>query len=119
VIVVIVLLGTGRGPYRERKAGLDSPEAKRAFEMLSAIAAEPSRAPQFMSKQAGKRAEDAVARAGKRMHQAASLSLKDAAWFGDYLRVGVACSVEDGKPFDVWFYMVREGDDLRITGAQG
>jgi hypothetical protein len=115
VLLVSMLPG---GAYRRRETSAESDEVRRSLELLRQIAAAPETADGRMSPSARANARVAVARAAQRMAEADSVELRDAAWFGDYLRVGVTCPQGGGEPVELYFFLREEGGELRITGLQ-
>ncbi|MCK4376299.1 MAG: hypothetical protein KAX19_13260 [Candidatus Brocadiae bacterium] len=106
-----------KNPYASSRAAADSEQVQRALEILRSIAAEPDGADRYMSADATERARAAVAEAAEMMGEADSVELKDdAAWFGEYLRVGVTCPRGEEEPLERYFFLTRERGELRITG---
>lgn len=118
VVGVVLYLTSGNDTYDRRQAMADSGEVQRSLEILRGIAADPESVPQHMSKEAKETAKAAVTQAAELMGRATSIEVKDAAWFGEYLRVGVTCARGEGEPIERYFFLKKEGGELRITGLQ-
>jgi len=116
VLCSFLYLALGRKPYRLRKATADSDEVRQALEVVRLIAAAPEGALDYASSEAKESGRVALAEAAKQMSGAQSVELKDAAWFGHYLRLGVTCKKGGKESFRGHFFLKREQGQLRITG---
>jgi hypothetical protein len=125
-LACVVLLGLvltaarscGGDDYSQHDLGLDAPDARRAVEVVSGLAAAPGEVESHMSETARPNAVAAVQEAAKAMSGLRSVEPVDAAWFGDYMRLTVSCKREAGPPLELSFFLVREDGELRITGMQ-
>jgi hypothetical protein len=116
LVCVFALLRSGEPTYEERHISVDSEEVQESLDILRRIAADPRTVPALMSADAGPQAQPRVAAAAAQMSSASSLDFKSAAWFGEYLRVGVTCSMPGDRLIEKHFFFKREGTGLRITG---
>ncbi|MHC5034377.1 MAG: hypothetical protein ACYTFZ_05030 [Planctomycetota bacterium] len=118
-VVCLVLYGAFHGnTYSRRDTAADSAEVRESLAILRNIAADPGRVPEYMAEDAKGNAHAAVARAAELMGEAQSIELKEVAWFGEYLQVGVTCPRAEGKAIERYFFLRREKGELRVTGLQ-
>ncbi len=118
VVCLVLVVVLHRGAYKRAPAKADAPEVLQALEMLRGIAAHPGTAASCMASDAKGNARDAVVRAAEVMGKARSVERKDAVWFGPYLRVGVTCPRDNAAPYERYFYLRKDGGELRITGVE-
>ena len=116
VLGLLVFLLWGGDEYARKDVAPDSEVAAEALKVLQTLVKEPDRVGEFMSKDAPPGAAEMVQDTVK--HLSSDLQLKDAAWFGHFLRVGVESPRPGGKPLEKRFFFVREGGELRIRGLQ-
>ena len=86
---VVLWLVSGDDGYEEREAAADSREVQQSLEITRSIAQAPDNFLSYMVDDPNERAKASVAAAAQQMSKAGSIELKDAAWFGDYLRLDV------------------------------
>ncbi len=106
------------GRYEQRGAGPASEQARAALEVIHALAREPESVADHLHPTATRLAQGAVEKAAELLHKAESYRLKDAEWFGEYLRVGVLCVLKDGREMERYFLFREEGGQLLVTGLQ-
>ncbi len=114
---VVLWLVSGDDGYEEREAAADSREVQQSLEITRSIAQAPDNFLSYMVDDPNERAKASVAAAAQQMSKAGSIELKDAAWFGDYLRLDVVCETSGGRPLAIHFFFVKQRGELRITGA--
>ena len=114
---VVLWLVSGNDGYDERAAAADSREVQESLEIARSIAQAPDNFLSYMVDEPNERAKVSVEDAALQMNKASSIELKDAAWFGDYMRVEVVCEMSGGRPLTGHFFFVKQRGKLRITGA--
>ncbi len=117
-VCLVLVVAHHRSAYKRVPAQADAPEVLQALEMLRTIAAHPETAASYMASDARASAREAVVRSAEIMGRAGSVERKDATWFGAYLRVGVSCPRDHAAPYERYFYVKRDGGELRITGVE-
>ncbi len=113
----VLWLVSGNDGYEGREAAADSREVQQSLETTRSIAQAPDNFLSYMVDDPNERAKVSVEDAARQMSKAGSIELKDAAWFGDYLRLEVVCEMSGGRPLTVHFFFVEQRGKLRITGA--
>jgi hypothetical protein len=117
-LLAMVIRGRGGDDYDRRDLTLDSPEAQEAIAVTAQLAENPRLVPQYMSAAARENARAAVRTAADAMAELRNAEPIEAAWFGDYLRLRVACEREDADTLELRFLFRREDGELRLTGMQ-
>jgi hypothetical protein len=117
VLVLVALLVRSGGRYRAKDASAESEPVQRSLEIIRALAQDPASASACMVAGANRQAQASVEEAARRVSGATAIELKQAAWFGDYLRVEVTCTRADGGAVEQYFLFREEGGKLRATGA--
>jgi len=118
VVCCLLYLALRGGRYDRSDLGPDSRDVREALAVLRSVAGRPEDLAQHLSRDATPRARAALEQVVGTMAEAESVDYKEAAWFGDYLRVGVSCPRADGGPVVRYFLLKEERGELRLTGLQ-
>jgi xanthine dehydrogenase iron-sulfur cluster and FAD-binding subunit A len=116
--LVVALRSCGGGDYARQDLTLDSADAREAIAAVGEMAVTPERATDHMATDARPNARAAVRTAAEAMFELKEVEPVDATWFGDYLRLTVACERDGAEPLELRFFFRREDGRLRITGMQ-
>ncbi len=117
VLAVALVVATAGPEYGRSEATAADPEVREALQILRSAAKDPGQAGQFLATDASRRGRAAALSAVADLKGATAISLEEAVWFGDYLRVTVAHAAADERAGRATLMFRREGGDLVLTGA--
>ena len=127
ILIVVAVAGLalygflrqGGDEYAEREVGLDSKEARAALAMFRKLAKSTNHLAQFMSPKANPIAKRMLHQRARQLSESTEVTLKQAAWFGDFLRVEILGVTKAGDTNSHWFLLTEdEGGELRLMGVQ-
>ena len=125
--IIAAIIGIGifgylrseKDEYAERKVSIDSTEAKAALAMIEKLAQSTNSLAQCISPKANPVVQQELIRTSIRLQEAASISLTQAEWTGDYLKIQIQV-LADGKKATAYRFMLEaEAEDrLKLLGVQ-
>ena len=105
--------------YTEREVALDSKEARAALAMFRQLAESTNHLPQFLSPKASPIAKRMLHQRARQLSESTEITLKQAAWSGDFFRVEILGVTKAGDTNSHWFLLAEdEGGELRLMGVQ-
>lgn len=112
-------LREGGSEFTEREVELDSKEAKAALAMFRQLAESTNHLAQFLSPKANPIAKRMLHQRARQISESTEVTLKQAAWSGDFLRVEILGVTKAGATNSHWFLLTEdEGGKLRLMGVQ-
>ncbi len=112
-------LRQGGDEYAEREVGLDSKEARATLAMFRKLAKSTNHLAQFMSPKANPIAKRMLHQRARQLSESTEVTLKQAAWSGEYFRVEILGVTKAGDTNSHWFLLAEdEGGELRLMGVQ-
>ena len=112
-------LREGGNEHAEREVGLDSKEAQAALAMFRQLSESTNYLAQFLSPKANPIAKRMLHQRARQLSESTEVTLKQAAWFGEYLRVEILGVTKAGDTNSHWFLLTEdEGGRLRLMGVQ-
>lgn len=125
--IIAALIGIGmfgylrseKDEYAERKVSIDSTEAKVALAMIEKLAQSTNSLAQCISPKANPVIQQELIRTSIRLQEADSISLTQAEWTGDYLKIQIQALVNGKKATAYRFMLEAEAEDrLKLLGVQ-
>ena len=118
-IGIFSYLRQGDDEHTEREVALDSKEAKAALAMFRQLAESTNHLAQCLSPKANPIAKRMLHQRARQLSESTEVTLKQAAWSGEYFRVEILGVTKTGSTNSHWF-MLTEGEDgeLRLMGVQ-
>ena len=125
--IIAAIIGIGmfgylrseKDEYAERKVSIDSTEAKAALAMIEKLAQSTNSLAQCISLKANPVVQQELIRTSIRLQEADSISLTQAEWTGDYLKIQIQALVDGNKTSVYRFMLEAEAEDrLKILGVQ-
>ena len=105
--------------YTEREVALDSKEAQVALAMFRQLAESTNHLAQCLSPKANPIAKRMLHQRARQLSESTEVTLKQAAWSGEYFRVEILGVTKAGDTNSHWFLLNEdEGGELRLMGAQ-
>ena len=125
--IIAALIGIGmfgylrseKDEYAERKVSIDSTEAKVALAMIEKLAQSTNSLAQCISPKANPVIQQELIRTSIRLQEADSISLTQAEWTGDYLKIQIQALVNGKKATAYRFMLEAEAEGrLKVLGVQ-
>ena len=125
--IIAALIGIGmfgylrseKDEYAERKVSIDSTEAKVALAMIEKLAQSTNSLAQCISPKANPVMQQELIRTSIRLQEADSISLTQAEWTGDYLKIQIQALVNGKKATAYRFMLEAEAEGrLKVLGVQ-
>lgn len=125
--IIAALIGIGmfgylrseKDEYAERKVSIDSTEAKVALVMIEKLAQSTNSLAQCISPKANPVMQQELIRTSIRLQEADSISLTQAEWTGDYLKIQIQALVNGKKATAYRFMLEAEAEGrLKVLGVQ-
>ena len=127
ILIVVAVAGLalygflrqGGDEYAEREVGLDSKDARAALMLFRKLSKSTNHIAQFLSPKANPIAKRMLHQRARQLSESTEVTLKQAAWFGDFLRVEILGVTKAGDTNSHWFLLTEdEGGELRLMGVQ-
>lgn len=127
ILIVVAVAGLalygflrqGGDEYAEREVGLDSKDAQAALMLFRKLSKSTNHLAQFLSPKANPIAKRMLHQRARQLSESTEVTLKQAAWFGDFLRVEILGVTKAGDTNSHWFLLTEdEGGELRLMGVQ-
>ena len=127
ILIVVAVAGLalygflrlGDDEYAEREVGLDSKDARAALMLFRKLSKSTNHLAQFLSPKANPIAKRMLHQRTRQLSESTEVTLKQAAWFGDFLRVEILGVTKAGDTNSHWFLLTEdEGGELRLMGVQ-
>ena len=118
-LAIFGFLRKGGEEYAEREVGLDSKEVRAALAMFRQLAESTNHLAQFLSPKANPLAKRMLHQRARQLSESTEVTLKQAAWSGDFLRVEILGVTKAGATNSHWFLLTEgEAGELRLMGVQ-
>ena len=105
--------------YTEREVALDSKEVRVALAMFRQLAESTNHLAQFLSPKVSPIAKRMLHQCARKLSESTEITLKQAAWSGDFFRVEILGVTKAGDTNSHWFLLAEdEGGELRLMGVQ-
>ena len=112
-------LRSDKNEYAERQVALDSVEAKNAEIIFQQIAKSTNHLAQYISQNASPIVQKMLLRSAVTLKDSAKVTLTDAYWSGEYLKVQVKTTTETDPNAPHWFTLEKEAKGrLKLLGVQ-
>ena len=127
IIILVAVVGIGafgylrsdKNEYTERKAELDSVEAKNAEIIFQQIAKSTNHLAQYISQKASPVVQKMLLRSAVALKDSGKVTLVGAYWSGEYLKVQIKTETKTDPNAEHWFTLVSEVDgELKLLGVQ-
>ena len=125
--IIVAIIGIGifgylrseKDEYAERKISIDSTEAKAALAMIEKLAQSTNSLAQCISPKANPVVQQELIRTSIRLQEADSISLTNAEWTGDYLKIHIQVLVDSNKANAYRFMLEAEAEgQLKLLAVQ-
>ena len=118
-LAIYGFLREGGNEHAEREVRLDSKEARAALAMFRQLSESTNYFAQFLSPKASPIAKRMLHQRARQLSESTEVTLKQAAWSGDFLRVEILGVTTAGGTNSHWFLLTEdEGGELRLMGVQ-
>ena len=112
-------LRSDKNEYTERKAALDSGEAKNAELIFKQLAKSTNYLAQCISPKASPLVQKMLLRSAVALRESGSVMLTGAQWSGEYLKVQIKAPTQSEPNAVHWFTLEQEANDgLKLLGVQ-
>ena len=118
-LAIYGFLREGGNKHAEREVRLDSREARAVLAMFRQLAESTNHLAQFLSPKVSPIAKRMLHQRARQLSESTEITLKQAAWSGDFFRVEILGVTKAGDTNSHWFLLAEdEGGELRLMGVQ-
>jgi hypothetical protein len=125
ILVTVAAIGVfgylrlDKNEYAERESAPDSAESKAAEAIFKQLAQSTNYLAQCISPKASPVVQQMLLRSAVALKESGELTLVDAHWSGEYLKVQVKAPTDDDEAAQQWFTLESEANgELKLLGVQ-